>query len=374
MKRRYELTGGQLASLAFVGVLSASMRLLPWRLPALAGRGMLLSLALAAVPVGLLLAVTGWLLRQRGPGEGPAELLCRSLGPRAGTAVCVLWTLWLPVYGGYLLRSGAERLVAVVYDLGSPGLFGALMLAAAAPAAFARPRTLGRLGQAAGEILAVMTALTCLLLMPEAKGANLWPPERGSLAGVLRGAVPVYETGAVGVYVLLLAGFTPAERETGRRLARGVAAGLAAGGLVTALTVGALSPRLAAAAGSPFFVAVRDLSLFGFVERIESAAITLWVLSDILWLAVLLSGAGQLLSRLRPVRRPRRFAPLLLAGTGAAALLLAEDSFTLRSLARGAMSDLSLAMTGAPLLAAAGGLLWQKRPRKKSLRKTKKGA
>ena len=144
--------------------------------------------------------------------------------------------------------------------------------------------------------------------------------------------------------------------------------------MVTVLTVAALSPRLAAAAGSPFFVAIRDLSLFGFIERIESVAITLWVLSDILWLAVLLAGAGEILSRLRRTRAPRRFAPLLLAGTGAAALLLAEDGFALRVVARDVIPPLSLAMTGAPLLAAAGGLLWQKRTRKKSLRKSEKDA
>ena len=160
MTKRDTLTDRQLSALIFVSTLSPAMRLLPWRLAATAGRGVWLSVLLAAAPLGLLWGVCHILLKRRLPGEGLGGLLRRGLG-RLGTVICIIYMVWLPVYAGFLLRSAAERLVAVVYDLGSPALFGVLLLALAGLAAFGRARALGRTAQVVGELL--LLVLTVLI-------------------------------------------------------------------------------------------------------------------------------------------------------------------------------------------------------------------
>ena len=357
MKRPDTLTSGQLSALIFVSTLSPAMRLLPWRLAATAGRGVWLSVLLAAAPLGLLWGVCHILLKRRLPGEGLGGLLRRGLGRRLGTVICIIYMVWLPVYAGFLLRSAAERLVAVVYDLGSPALFGVLLLALAGLAAFGRTRALGRTAQVVGELLLLVLGLVALLLAPSVKPGNLFPPE--DWGGVLRGAAPGYDVGSAFVYLLFLAG-SMEEGPGTRRLARGSLAGLGVGGLLAALTVGALSPRVAAGAENPFFVAIRDLSLFGFVERVESVVIALWVLTDFVYLAAILAAGARLLSELSPPRPPRSFAPLLLAAAGAAAVLIARDAFALRELSRGLVPAVSMALTTLPPAAAAAGLSLKK--------------
>ena len=112
MKR---LNANQWTAISSLILLGPALRLLPQLTAAAAGRAAWLSV-LPALPLLLFYAglFSRW-LEKRQARTGLPELLLQALGEKPGKALLLLLSLWLCFYGGFLLRSGADRLVVTVY-------------------------------------------------------------------------------------------------------------------------------------------------------------------------------------------------------------------------------------------------------------------
>ena len=102
------LTEKQYRALGGLAVLSPLLRLLPGRPCALAGSGAWLSCLAAMLPLGGFALLLNSVRKRGTLGEC---LVKRSM---PGRAVLWLLTLWFCLYGGVLLRSGAERFAAAM--------------------------------------------------------------------------------------------------------------------------------------------------------------------------------------------------------------------------------------------------------------------
>lgn len=123
-----QITRRQMSALLFLTLLSPLIRVLPRHIAASAG-GMSWVSPLLALPAALAgLWLLGRVLSRRREGEGLGELLLRGLGPRAGRGVLLLCGGWMLFYAGFLLATGAERLVTTVYPNSYPWPFLILML------------------------------------------------------------------------------------------------------------------------------------------------------------------------------------------------------------------------------------------------------
>ena len=341
---RTQITRRQMSALLFLTLLSPLIRVLPRHIAPAAG-GMSWLSPVLALPAALLgLWLLNRVLSRRREGEGLGELLLRGLGPRVGRGALVLGAGWMLFYAGFLLSSGAERLVSTVYPNSYPWPFLLLMLGLSLPAVFGGLQPLARSAVVFRPVLLGLLVLVLVLLAPEAEGALLRPSLRG-LPGAAAGVPAVLNVLGVGVSLAFLAGHVPREEGFCRRYLGLVLTVLALAVLFCGVTVGIFGPTLTEKITLPFFVLLRDLSVLHVAERLEALVLAIWMISDFMPIAALQLCAFHclhlaLLGRAPAPRTSERGVRLwrdgrYLVWLGAAAVLIvalsiAPDSFTLQ--------------------------------------------
>ena len=285
----------QLRAAAFAALLSPLLRTVP-RMPVLfAGRDAWLCVLPAAPALMLLAAASERLIRAMGPGEGLAELIRRVLGPLFGRVLLLLWGGWLLLYAGFILRSGAVRLTAAVYQQSRPAPFYLVLLGICLAAALGRLGAILRAGTVLRSVLLFVLGLTLLLVLPDVSWNNLMPLSVSEASGVLRGAFSLLAVGGTGAVFLFLEGCTAKDREGTGRSFPSVAMLLCAAGLLCITSTGVFGPALAARLSYPYFTMIRDISVSGLAQRFEALVVALWVAADFMMCSLLLRCAHEAL-------------------------------------------------------------------------------
>ena len=362
MQTDNSISPNQLVLAAFMLMLSPALRLFPSAAAAWAGKGAWLSalLAFPAAAAYLWLARRGALLRRE--GEGLCELIARAAPGRAGRMALAVLALWLCVYAGFVLRSGADRFLVTVYP-NTPAAFFILTMAGAALWAAYAPlhqaaRTVKLLFPAVGLIL----ALVLLSSLGRLRAENLLPLSLDDAPGVLAGSLAALDVLLWSFYAaaMLLPGIRKGSISY-RRLLPGLGAGCALLSLMSAEIVGSFGAPLAAELSWPFFSLVRNLVFFRSIERVEALVVALWVFPDFLIVSLFLRAARRALTLSLSARFPRAGASRALPGLCAAAsaafaLLSAPDAKSLQLLSDTVIPGVSLffALVFFPLLLGLG--------------------
>lgn len=300
------ITRKQFAAAILVSLLSPLLRLLPQTAVSLAGKSAWLAPLPALVPVFLLAAVLESFRRHMRPGEGMGGLLLRWLGPVAGRIVLALFAAWFLFYGGFILRSGAERLVSTVYPSSGQGLFVAVTIALCLVV------TLGDLRAAARTAVILRAVLIGALLVVIALSVSNMDPTRLAPVGwqdalaALPGSLPLASVCAVAGCFSFLSGYVE-KPKNGRWLWGTYLLLLALGGIVCAAVMCVFGPALTAQLTYPFFIMIRSISLGDMVPRIEAVVIAVWVAADFLLVVMLLRCAHEALRPIFSLPDPERF-------------------------------------------------------------------
>lgn len=279
MKERL-LTQKQFAALIFTSLLSPLLRSVPRAAVHTAGRGVWLSVLPATLILLALTAFISVLLRQLRPGEGFAELFLRWLGPVAGRIVLLMYGAWFLLYAGFVLRSGAARLVAAVYPESPIFPFLFVMLGLCLLAALGTVRAAGRTAFLLQSFLLTALGLILLSAAPNVSLQNLLPVPLDNITGILVGGLPIAAMGALGACFPFLMGYVEPIEEPGRK-AMPLVLGFGFIGLILSLeVVGTFGPGLTEKLSFPFFLMVRDISVFRITQRIEAVVVVLWIFAD----------------------------------------------------------------------------------------------
>ena len=346
MLQKEGITRRQLYALMFVGLLSPVFRTLPTLSVAAAGRAAWLSPLAAAPVLVLLVLLAASMLKGRAPGQGLAEILFRVLGAGPGRIVVLLYSLWMALYSGFVLRAGAERLLSTIYANGKAAFFVLVLLGAALWLALGRQQSMMRTAELLYMFLLGTLLVVLLAALPQVRTENLLPVRAADTGAVLRGAVPVIGALSQWFYLLFLCGGLPAEERMrpGAALRRqGLGIGIVF--LLTVCTLGTFGPVFLTGLQAPFFVLIRDIRIAGVVERVEALVVALWVITDLFFVAALLSAAGE---GLRSVigKKSRRLPIILCAVLGAAAAILAGgNAFQVKKLSDHMIPMINLVFT-----------------------------
>lgn len=352
-KRPDRLTARQAAALTFVSMLSPLIRQMPGHALASAGHAVWLS-ALLAVPLVLLY---GALLERLLPaGRGIAEALTEGLGALGGRAAVFVFSLWLGVYAGFVLRAGADRFVGAVYP-GSPvWLFAAVTLALALLGASGRVLTLARFSELVIPLLGGVFLLVFAFALPQLEPENLFPVSRADIGGAVRGALPLADTLSLSAVFLFLRDRTEPEGAARTRV-RAILWLSLLGFLLCVYTVGAFGAELASELNHPFFVLIREIRVFELLERIEALVIAQWVIADFVLLGALFRITADSVSLSLwgdKSARPRLSLALTALFAAVSAALCAPGAFALRRFGAEIMPRVNAVM----LFAALPLLLW----------------
>ena len=296
MNRDYSYNHRQLLYACLVMLLSPALRIIPARSAALAGRSAWLS-GIAALPILLIYALFLCRFSEKiGSGEGAEVLICRCLGEKLGKLVLLVTVLWFLVYCGFILRAGADRMISTVYNDASPGVFVLVMAALGLSAALSSERTILRSAKLMAPPVLGVLILVLAAAVPEIKSENLLPLNSFEVLYSFKGAVITVDAAVLPmVLALFLADkkISPDGQFTALAL---WLAGISVLLFVMELCIiGSFGAPLTAELRQPFFVLVRNLVLFGSLERIEALVVSLWVFSDFILVAVCLSAAQRIL-------------------------------------------------------------------------------
>lgn len=303
MKDKY-LTEKQFAALIFTSLLSPLLRSVPRASVETAGRGVWLSMVPALVLLLLLTAFLSALIRRLQPGEDFADLLLRWLGPVAGRIVLILYAVWFLLYAGFVLRSGTARLVTAVYPENPIFPFLFVLLGLCLLAALGTVRALGRTAFLLQSFLLAALGLILLSAAPNISPENLLPVPLENVSGILLGSLPFAAMGSMGACFLFLMRHVRPVAEPGKK-AFPLSLGFFFIGTVLCLEVtGTFGPALTARLSFPFFLMVRDISVFRITQRIEAVVVVLWIFADFILCASMLRCAFSILQSVFSLPEP----------------------------------------------------------------------
>ena len=271
--------------------------LLPQTAVALAGRGAWLAPLPALLPVLLLALILESFRRHMRPGEGMGGLLLRWLGPAAGRAVLALYAAWFLFYGGFILRSGAERLVSTIYPSSGQSLFVAVTIALCLAVTLGDLRAAARTSVILRTVLLGALAVVIVCSASNMEASRLAPLTRQDVLSAAAGALPMASVCGVAGCFSFLSGYVE-KPANGRWLWGTYFLLLALGGVVCASVMSVFGPSLTATLTYPFFIMIRSISLGDLVPRIEAVVIAVWVCADFMLVVMLLRCAHE---ALRPV-------------------------------------------------------------------------
>ena len=291
------VTHKQFAAAIFAALLSPLLRSLPRQAVSLVGRAAWLS----AVPAFFLLLIPALLMTDLGrrlrPGEGMAGLIVRVLGPVFGRLLALVYAAWFLFYAGFILRSGAERLVSTIYPNSGPTLFVLIMLLLCLLVSLGTLRAAARTAVIMRGILFAILALVMLFSLSNMDAGQLVPVGWRDTGPILLGAVPLAAVGAVSGCFSFLSGYV--EKPKNARWLIGIfLLFLALACLICMTVVCVFGPALTAEMTYPFFVMIRNISLFNLVPRIEAVVVATWVFADFMLCTMLLRCAHE---AMRPI-------------------------------------------------------------------------
>lgn len=350
--REDTVTLRQYMATAFVALFSPISRLLPKAAVEIAGSSGWVSPVLALLPLAGLMLLVHRLLRFEGRSLGLGEALCRSLGNFPGKGACLLLAVWLTFYGGFLLRSGAERLISTVYPSAGPVFFIPVTLGLCTLAAAGKLRCAFRCGSVVSLFFGFTLILIYLLALPSLKGEYIWPlrlTEPGKLA---LSALPAMDVLSPWVYFSFLRGYVREDERAFSRGLRGLAVTALGGLLLLVSTIGILGPELAGGQQYPFFVMVKNLTVFHVVQRIEPLVVTVWLMTDFVCVTLVLLSAAEALCCVFPGKRSG-YALLCGLGMLAFSFLAAPNAGSLAVLSNLVVPGLNLLLLflGTPVIA-----------------------
>ncbi len=327
MEKTDRITDRQLTVLIFVSLLSPMIRILPTSAVTLGGRAAWVS-PLAVFPVSALLtAGLRALLKNAPEGVGLQDAAMLGLGPVGGRIFGVVSALWLTFYGGFLARSAAERLLSTVYPNGNPPIFVVVTLLAALVTASGLTKTLSRTAEVLMPILLAVIAAVLLSAAPDVTGENLLPVTYRNWEDILCGAVPIFDVTAAFAYFLFLRGHVA--RTPGKRPNRfpWLTLLLLVAFAVTFFTLGTLGVNLAITMENAFFMVIRNIKVFGVIERAEAVVVAIWIVTDFIFLSAILMIVSEIWRTVTGVRRRAFFTAPSATLSGMSAFLIARDAF-----------------------------------------------
>jgi len=324
-----KITHRQLMALTFIGLFSPVIRLLPKTSVQLAGSAAWLTPVAAAVPLTLYLWFMRAFVKNRGENEGLAHLFERCIGRGPGKVLSSIFGLWLIFYAGFQLRTGGERLLSSIYANGSVAFFMGIMIVLAVIVAMGSVRSMTRAAEVFVLVILGVLVLVFIFAVTDINPQNLLPVSYLNAGRVLVGALPLIDVLSVSAYYMFLQGHVDKKTESFSGMVRWQSLLLVITMAVMVTSIGMLSSTVIANLQNPFFIMIRDITIFGIVERIESVVITLWVITDLCLLSALITICSEVFESVTGRKRKKLVAAVVGAAVFACGMLVSRDAFGL---------------------------------------------
>ena len=310
----------QMLSLAFVSILSPLARRFPSSLVTASGEAAYLAPIIAAPILALLVAAVARVLRDSGD---MGVVLEKSLGKALGKLTIYIICIWLIFYSGFILRAAAYRFAATAYPGAEPWVFILISAAVCLPLAAGKFSALGRMSVLIRPLLLTALGVVFLFSMVDGHFEGVFALDSSDALPVGKSALTVVNTLAVVGYLTFGEGHCRESFQPGRWLFwAAMACGITE--MLCLSCLGVFGAELTGKLNYPFFMLVRDISIFNSFARMEALVIALWMFADAILVSTLLHIARCHLAR-GWEKKPRLPAAVCCALAATAGLLMPGD-------------------------------------------------
>lgn len=219
-------------------------------------------------------------LYKRHQNESLIEIFQDILGKILGKTLSMFYFLLITILASFYTRMYAERIVSTIFPNVNIIFIILVMIVTVAYVMRGGIVTLARMNELFIPILIVIFLVSDILLMPQMKINNFLPITYEDIIPILRGSLF-----AIGLWPYLTFILMFSDKITNKENLKN--AGFQTSILIIFLITIAITTPLGVFGWSlitkmpiPYFYAIREISLFDIIERIEAGAITLWLLSD----------------------------------------------------------------------------------------------
>ena len=281
----------QCAAAAAVSTFSPISRLLPKSGLEVAGKSCWVGVLLSFLPLlGLCFVVKSLL---SGEERGLCGAMETAIGKWPGRILSALLGLWIIFYGGFLIRSGAERYLSTVYKDEKLWFFIVTIAGVALIAALGRVRAISRMAQICAVILGLTLVVLFAFALPDMQKYYLLPVNVLDSGYIALSALPALNVATSWVFITCLTGYVRPDTWRKGTLVSWAAYTVMLMLIVIVATVGVLGPELSAGQQYPFFALISNLKIFNIFERIEPVTVMIWVLTDMVFISMLMMSAGE---------------------------------------------------------------------------------
>lgn len=202
------------------------------------------------------------------------------LGKIPGKFLVFMYLLWLIILTALYLRYFASRFVSSIYTNMNASIFIIIILVLITYSLRRGLSTLARLNEVVFPLLAVSFFALIVFILPNIRTEFLEPVSYRSILPVLNASVGIIGILSYFTFIFII-GDMINNKESIRKVGFQISLFLLITITLTIIaTLGSFSYAVVKRTQLPFLMAVKQISLFDTLERIESVVISTWIISD----------------------------------------------------------------------------------------------
>lgn len=233
-------------------------------------------------------------------------------GEKLGKFINLIYALWFLMLTGYYLCQYGERMSTTVFFNTDRAIFVTAMLVVLSFCLTYGQESILRASTLFFFAVVTVFVSSLVLLIPNIDLMHHLPVTQDLTPGVFTGGVQIFSVLTYFITVPVFFGDVESHK-TGRELARGGTVALLLSFLAIFVIVGVFSAPLATAMPFPYFSAIKEISLFNSIERLEAMIFSILMISDFMILVMFTLCSGKCAQDIFHLKQPLKYDLFLMA-------------------------------------------------------------
>ncbi|MGE5614035.1 MAG: GerAB/ArcD/ProY family transporter [Bacillota bacterium] len=208
------------------------------------------------------------------------DILQDILGKVAGKAVCIVLFIWIAICVAFNMRYFAERIVTTIFPNSDIIFFLLVMSLLVGLTLRSGIVVLARMNEIFLPVIVFIYAISNLLLIPEIRVSNLTPITYLDIIPVMTGSIGIMAVWAYFPFIFLFSDLVNNKEKLKKEGTNSMLFLTLLTTLVLLIPIGLFSSPVVNKMPIPFYEAIKEISTLNELAGIETAVISIWILTD----------------------------------------------------------------------------------------------
>lgn len=274
-----------------------------------------------------------------------SEIICSIAGKFFGKILLVIFLLWILMYDALYVRYYSERFTSSIYPNVSMNIFIGVMLIFVAIVLYSGIQTAARMNEIIFAVITATFFLLVLLVIVKIDVKKVTPVSYLDIFPIFKASI-----GVTGLWAYALIIFFFSDKINNKEKIQKIGFQVSWFLLIVATvlivsTIGTLGYTVVERLPLPFLVAVKQISVFNTLEKIESIVVTVWVLSDFIVIYVFSYAALSIIKHVFYLSDYKPLIPIFLLMLYLLTLLISKNLFELQNFSEKVAVNLNVIIT-----------------------------